>query len=342
MDVDEASKPSPGSIKVEPSSSTAASSLNAQISAAKLRKRTKTGCLTCRKRRIKCGEERPICTNCVRSKRQCEGYNQRIIFKTTMEGWPGMMGPANIIPHHTSMLPGVPRHEYHPEYAYLEQHTHYGIPIDSYGHPIPLAPQEMVSPGWPTPQFPLPQFSPLGSTMPPNNGSSSIPPTPTTMGVLHHPQGRNLAIAPMQSPGAMISPYYQQSPNFHQSFDPLSPQAHQHQHQHQPPTPHDLQHAPMDHTLPTPAPSTYNEAPGPFSSHGSHHSNGYFSSHNEHSMPNPEYTPISQTSPIHPDLQEAFEHKPGISRNFAGTFALLLICLSFLFKFMTFLFTKFH
>ncbi|OQD80049.1 hypothetical protein PENANT_c040G01023 [Penicillium antarcticum] len=45
------------------------------------KKRTKTGCLTCRKRRIKCGEEKPICSNCVKSKRICEGYAQRVVFK---------------------------------------------------------------------------------------------------------------------------------------------------------------------------------------------------------------------------------------------------------------------
>ncbi|KAF3906379.1 hypothetical protein ABW20_dc0104542 [Dactylellina cionopaga] len=45
------------------------------------KKRTKTGCLTCRKRRIKCGEERPTCNNCVKSKRVCEGYSQRVVFK---------------------------------------------------------------------------------------------------------------------------------------------------------------------------------------------------------------------------------------------------------------------
>ncbi|KAL8789171.1 MAG: hypothetical protein Q9213_001278 [Squamulea squamosa] len=48
---------------------------------AKARKRTKTGCLTCRRRRIKCGEERPTCNNCVKSKRNCEGYTPRVIFK---------------------------------------------------------------------------------------------------------------------------------------------------------------------------------------------------------------------------------------------------------------------
>ena len=58
--------------------SAAAEALNAKLS----RKRTKTGCLTCRRRRIKCGEERPICRNCIKSKRHCEGYAQRVVFKT--------------------------------------------------------------------------------------------------------------------------------------------------------------------------------------------------------------------------------------------------------------------
>ncbi|RDL38855.1 uncharacterized protein BP5553_03195 [Venustampulla echinocandica] len=51
------------------------------------RKRTKTGCLTCRKRRIKCGEERPTCHNCTKSRRQCEGYNQRVIFKDPLSSY---------------------------------------------------------------------------------------------------------------------------------------------------------------------------------------------------------------------------------------------------------------
>lgn len=37
--------------------------------------------LACRRRRIKCGEERPTCGNCVKSKRNCEGYTPRVIFK---------------------------------------------------------------------------------------------------------------------------------------------------------------------------------------------------------------------------------------------------------------------
>lgn len=57
--------------------SAGAEALNVKLS----RKRTKTGCLTCRKRRIKCGEERPTCRNCTKSKRICEGYSQRVVFK---------------------------------------------------------------------------------------------------------------------------------------------------------------------------------------------------------------------------------------------------------------------
>ncbi|KEY71459.1 hypothetical protein S7711_03526 [Stachybotrys chartarum IBT 7711] len=59
-----------------------------------VRKRTKTGCLTCRKRRIKCDEGRPICNNCIKSKRNCEGYNQRVVFKDPLGSHPGSYGPV--------------------------------------------------------------------------------------------------------------------------------------------------------------------------------------------------------------------------------------------------------
>lgn len=58
-----------------------ASSAEKAAIALKARKRTKTGCLTCRRRRIKCGEERPTCKNCTKSKRDCEGYVPRVVFK---------------------------------------------------------------------------------------------------------------------------------------------------------------------------------------------------------------------------------------------------------------------
>ncbi|CAM1511415.1 Fc.00g089280.m01.CDS01 [Cosmosporella sp. VM-42] len=75
-----------------------------------VRKRTKTGCLivrqACRRRRIKCDEGRPTCNNCIKSKRQCEGYSQRVIFKDpmgSMQGGP--FGPA-LYPHGSSHFAG--------------------------------------------------------------------------------------------------------------------------------------------------------------------------------------------------------------------------------------------
>lgn len=74
-----------------------------------VRKRTKTGCLTCRKRRIKCTEERPICNNCIKSKRECEGYSQPVVFKTSLGGWygPPPTGPDGIrtLEYHNAGLP---------------------------------------------------------------------------------------------------------------------------------------------------------------------------------------------------------------------------------------------
>ncbi|KAF1832553.1 hypothetical protein BDW02DRAFT_422751 [Decorospora gaudefroyi] len=78
----------------------------------KMRKRTKTGCLTCRKRRIKCGEERPTCANCIKSKRECEGYNQRVIFRPPIGDWPNHPGVVSTIQYHTSMLPGTRNQPY--------------------------------------------------------------------------------------------------------------------------------------------------------------------------------------------------------------------------------------
>ncbi|KAG2730952.1 hypothetical protein G9P44_006101 [Scheffersomyces stipitis] len=47
-----------------------------------IKRRTRTGCFTCRKRRIKCDERKPTCYNCERSKKVCLGYeNLNIINK---------------------------------------------------------------------------------------------------------------------------------------------------------------------------------------------------------------------------------------------------------------------
>lgn len=38
-------------------------------------KRVRTGCITCRRRRIKCDESQPVCTRCRNANFQCEGYD---------------------------------------------------------------------------------------------------------------------------------------------------------------------------------------------------------------------------------------------------------------------------
>ncbi|KAF2639768.1 hypothetical protein P280DRAFT_47831 [Massarina eburnea CBS 473.64] len=61
-----------------------------------IKRRTKTGCLTCRKRRIKCDEAHPVCRNCQKSKRDCLGYDP--IFK--QQPGPTQIQPApNSTPH---------------------------------------------------------------------------------------------------------------------------------------------------------------------------------------------------------------------------------------------------
>ncbi|KAH9823708.1 White-opaque regulator 1 [Teratosphaeria destructans] len=49
-----------------------------------IKRRTKTGCMTCRKRRIKCDEGQPTCRNCAKSKRECLGYEA--LFKQQSAG----------------------------------------------------------------------------------------------------------------------------------------------------------------------------------------------------------------------------------------------------------------
>lgn len=43
--------------------------------------RTKTGCWTCRERKVRCDEAKPICVNCTRLGLDCAGYGARITFR---------------------------------------------------------------------------------------------------------------------------------------------------------------------------------------------------------------------------------------------------------------------
>ncbi|CAG9937153.1 unnamed protein product [Clonostachys rosea f. rosea IK726] len=104
-----------------------------------VRKRTKTGCLTCRKRRIKCDENRPTCNNCIKSKRTCEGYSKRVVFKAPIGSHPlqgpfgsvgylqgthplSEFGTQQIRPPGQGLLPTIaPRP---PAFEYVPQHPH--------------------------------------------------------------------------------------------------------------------------------------------------------------------------------------------------------------------------
>ena len=121
----------------------------------KLRKRTKTGCLTCRKRRIKCGEERPTCNNCIKSKRHCEGYNQRVIFKPPIGDWPGVHHGSSTLQYHNGLLPGTqaalqrpvppPIHTQGPSGVQLSPGHVYGNP-NEHGQPLPLNASSVYAP----------------------------------------------------------------------------------------------------------------------------------------------------------------------------------------------------
>lgn len=49
-------------------------------------KRTRTGCLTCRKRHLKCDEAQPVCQNCVKSKKACERGIRLNFLEINVEG----------------------------------------------------------------------------------------------------------------------------------------------------------------------------------------------------------------------------------------------------------------
>ncbi|KAI9149197.1 mercuric reductase [Paramyrothecium foliicola] len=56
------------------SSDAAGSNLDAGKRGRRSKPKVKTGCSNCKRRRIKCDEKRPACTQCVRSSKECTGY----------------------------------------------------------------------------------------------------------------------------------------------------------------------------------------------------------------------------------------------------------------------------
>ncbi|KAF3932293.1 hypothetical protein ABW19_dt0205392 [Dactylella cylindrospora] len=99
-----------------------------------IKRRTKTGCLTCRKRRIKCDEAHPTCKNCAKSKRECLGYDP--IFKQAPQGPPPIQpapssAPPSLAPASYGVSPGpsLPMPHPHPHQMQMSmqmpmQHHH--------------------------------------------------------------------------------------------------------------------------------------------------------------------------------------------------------------------------
>ncbi|KAI2611916.1 hypothetical protein GGR54DRAFT_632720 [Hypoxylon sp. NC1633] len=109
-----------------------------------IKRRTKTGCLTCRKRRIKCDEQHPICKNCQKSKRECLGYDP--IFKNQQQ-------------HHPTNIRPAPN-----------SNTSASVPVQSPNQP-------------PTSSAPIsgtPQTETSYSTLPPVISNTATPPSPAT------------------------------------------------------------------------------------------------------------------------------------------------------------------
>ncbi|KAF2748876.1 hypothetical protein M011DRAFT_518479 [Sporormia fimetaria CBS 119925] len=181
----------------------------------KMRKRTKTGCLTCRRRRIKCGEERPTCGNCIKSKRNCEGYTQRVIFKPPIQDWPSHPSAVSTMPYHSSMMPGsrAPEHS-SPQSPEIQSPSFHHYHPGQFGYsnvggaPVP-APEHLDASGAQAynPEYHQPLQSPHHA---PLHSPQSALPTPTSAAPYFPPQ-------PLSAHAGYSASYAQDTPGIYES-----------------------------------------------------------------------------------------------------------------------------
>ncbi|KAK6376138.1 hypothetical protein LTS17_007389 [Exophiala oligosperma] len=94
--------------------------------------KTFNGCLTCKRRRIKCDEGKPSCQRCLKSNIECGGYAPPKIrlFEPAGSSSSSSAGPSSIAP---SPLPGIPTRSPPPKNPQLHSY------LNSYPHPQELA-----------------------------------------------------------------------------------------------------------------------------------------------------------------------------------------------------------
>ncbi|KAL1987300.1 hypothetical protein VTN96DRAFT_4328 [Rasamsonia emersonii] len=150
------------------------------------KRRTKTGCLTCRKRRIKCGEEKPKCKNCIKARRECEGYTQRVIFKHPLGPFGGFQqGLGSDMQRMAMGVPLFPQHQEQPWTAQAsgpqQRLIAPRIPNLAAGGPMGFVapPQASTVPGNPLEQ-PRPFFYPTLYDTAPSQALPSRAPPPIT------------------------------------------------------------------------------------------------------------------------------------------------------------------
>ncbi|KAH8593943.1 fungal-specific transcription factor domain-containing protein [Bisporella sp. PMI_857] len=70
--------------------------------------RSKTGCITCRKRKKKCDERKPGCLNCEKNAAICEGYPPKTVWKSGKEKAEEGMRIINYVVVHESEVDAIP------------------------------------------------------------------------------------------------------------------------------------------------------------------------------------------------------------------------------------------
>ncbi|UKZ46379.1 hypothetical protein TrVGV298_000580 [Trichoderma virens] len=171
--------------------------------------RTKTGCLTCRKRKKKCDEQKPECSNCIRGAFVCAGYPP--------QRGPGWQKPDNkaaavpleskdpsYVPPASVAGPGSVPAPYGPQPVKRESLSHYR------GQPLRIDPPQSRPVIISDDDRPTASTIPSASVTSPDNKLSALPYTPAN--VFPTPVSANTQAPPF---GERIAKEYQRVPPLH-------------------------------------------------------------------------------------------------------------------------------